>query len=215
MLSAKKINIAIIDDHPLFLEGIISLFKENEEIHIAGSALNAAGILEILRKNKVDVLICDISMPGVNGMELSQHVKKIYPKIGILILTMHEEQRIIKNMLKVGVNGYLFKNSNKELLLDSIKKIADGSQFISNEVKGRLESDITKAGQRPLIPKLSDREKEVLVLVSKEFTTQEIADELFISHHTVLSHRKKLLYKFEVNNTAGLIKKAIETGLLD
>ena len=215
MLSAKKINIAIVDDHPLFLEGIISLFKESEEIHIAGSALNATGILDVLEKNKVDVLICDISMPGINGLELSQQVKKMYPKTGILILTMHEEQRIIKNMLKVGVNGYLFKNSNKDLLLASIKKIADGSQFISDEVKERLESGITKAGPRLFIPKLSEREREVLLLVSKELTTQEIADKLFISHHTVLSHRKKLLYKFEVNNTAGLIKKAIETGLLD
>ncbi len=211
----NRINIAIVDDHPLFLEGIISLFSRSTEVQIAGTALNGLDALALLKREPVHVLICDISMPGMSGLELSQQVKKLYPQTGILILTMHEEPRMIKNLLKAGADGYLFKNSDKDTLLASIKKIAGGSRAIGTEVTSRL-LPAARSGHQPfLIQALSDREKEVLSLVAKELTTQQIADKLFISHHTVLSHRKKLLYKFEVNNTAGLIKKAMEAGLLD
>ncbi|MBI2268770.1 MAG: response regulator transcription factor [Bacteroidetes bacterium] len=212
----NKINIAIADDHAIFLEGLVALLNDIDEINIIGTALNGIGMLDLLKTKPVDILISDINMPGMDGLELSQQVKKLYPHIAILILTMHDEQRMITNMFRAGVKGYIFKNSGKEQFVAAIKALASGEQFLSEEVKNKMITNITSGKeQKPIIPILSDREKEILQLVAKEFTTQQIADQLFISHHTVISHRKKLLFKFDVQNTAGLIKRAIETGLLD
>jgi DNA-binding NarL/FixJ family response regulator len=210
-----KINIAIVDDHPLFIEGIVSILKEDKQINIVGIALSGASLLELLQHNEVNVLLSDISMPGMNGLDLCKQIKKLYPNIGILMLTMHEEPRIISNLLKAGANGYLFKNSPKELIINAIKTIAGGSIFVSDDVKEKIVFNIAnQPKQTPFVPKLSEREKQVLLLVSQQLTTQQIADTLIISHHTVLSHRKNLLQKFDVQNTAGLITKAIEAGLL-
>ncbi len=210
-----KINIAIVDDHPLFIEGIVSILKEDKQINIVGIALSGASLLELLQHNEVNVLLSDISMPGMNGLDLCKQIKKLYPNIGILMLTMHEEPRIISNLLKAGANGYLFKNSPKELIINAIKTIAGGSIFVSDDVKEKIVFNIAnQPKQAPFVPKLSEREKQVLLLVSQQLTTQQIADKLIISHHTVLSHRKNLLQKFDVQNTAGLITKAIEAGLL-
>ena len=211
-----KIKVAIADDHPIFMEGLVALLEDADEINIVGTALNGIEMLELLKKNQIDVLISDISMPGMDGLELSKQVRKIYPHIAILVLTMHDEQRMITNMIRAGVKGYILKNAGKEQFLSAIRSLANGEMYMSDEVKNKMITNISPGEkQNQLIPKLSDREKEILQLVAKEYTTQQIADQLFISHHTVISHRKKLLFKFNVQNTAGLIKRAIETGLLD
>jgi DNA-binding NarL/FixJ family response regulator len=212
---SSKIKVAIADDHTMFLEGLVSLLEDIEEISIVGTALNGIEMLQLLKTKQVDVVISDISMPEMDGLELSRQVKQLYPDIAILILTMHDEQRIITSLLKAGVKGYLFKNSDKEQFLTAIKTLANGELFVSEEVKNKMINNNPSISKQSFAPKLSDREREILQLVAKEFTTQQIADQLFISHHTVISHRKKLLFKFDVQNTAGLIKRAIETGLLE
>ena len=113
MITKNKIKIAVADDHELFLEGLVSLLKGSDEIEIEGAALNGLEMLELLRTHPVDVLISDINMPGMDGLELCKQVRKKYPYTKILILTMHDEQKVISNMLKQGVKGYIFKNAGK------------------------------------------------------------------------------------------------------
>ena len=212
----KVCKIGIVDDHPLFLDGLMAMFNGHEEFEVVTIAVTGIETLSYINQNKIDILISDINMPNMNGIELCEKVKKLKPEIGILIISMHEEPKIIKEAINAGANGYLFKNSNKATILTAVSHVAKGGFYISNEVKQKLENN--KASESNLtssIPSLSIREKEVLQLVSKGLTTDQIADRLCISHHTVLSHRKNLLLKFDVNNTAGLVKKAIDTNLID
>jgi DNA-binding NarL/FixJ family response regulator len=129
---------------------------------------------------------------------------------------MHEEPKTINDVINAGANGYLFKNSNKTTILTAVLHVAKGGFYLSNEVTQKLENNKESVSKtKSFIPSLSGREKEILQLVSKGLTTDQIADKLCISHHTVLSHRKNLLLKFDVNNTASLVKKAIDANLID
>ncbi len=209
----EPLNIVIADDHKIFLEGLTSLLEDLKEIKIIATAADGQEVLEILEKNKVDVVITDINMPGMDGMKLTKEIKKKYPDIKILALTMHNEASIISTMIKNGISGYLLKDTGKEELLDAIIAVAAGETFFSNEVKSTLLSG--KKRSTSSRPDLSDREIDILKLIAAEFTQQQIADKLFISPHTVIFHRRKLLHKFDVKNTAGLIKAAADKGFLD
>ena len=213
---SKKSKIAIVDDHPLFLEGLISLFNDNKYFEVICSAVSGIEMLNYLNVQKIDVLISDLNMPGMSGIELCKKVKKLYPEIVILIISMHEDPKTIKSIINAGTNGYLFKNSNRVTILNAVSEVSKGTFYLSNEVKDKLESaQVSNDNTTTTIPTLSKREKEVLQLVAKGMTTDQIADQLYISHHTVLSHRKNLLLKLDVNNTVGLIKKALEANLID
>ena len=207
-------KIAIVDDHPLFLDGLVSMFKGNPEFEVVCLALSGIETLNYLTTHKIRVLISDINMPQINGIELCRKIKLQYPEVAVLIISMHEELKIIKDVMDAGASGYLFKNSNKNLILEAIHHVLNGGIYYSDEVKHKLLSNNIE-NQRLLIPSLTKRENEVLNLVSKGLTTDQIAEKLSISHHTVLSHRKNLLIKFDVNNTISLIKKAMEANLIN
>lgn len=218
MTESKQINVIIADDHSLFIEGLMVLLQNDNNIKITGTALNGKEALALVEKNcDIDVILSDINMPDMDGIELCKQVRKYHPNTFVIALSMHDEPKIISNVLRAGATGYLLKKTNHEELLKAIKTVSCGEMFISEDVKSAMIENLASFGKKTthLVPQLSAREKEVLNLVAKEYTTQQIADILFISSHTVISHRKKLLFKFNVHNTAGLIVRATDAGLLN
>jgi DNA-binding NarL/FixJ family response regulator len=212
----KVYKIGIVDDHPLYIDGLTSMFKGQSEFEVVSMAVSGTEILSYLNNHKIDVLISDINMPNLNGIELCKKVKALNSDIAILIISMHEEPKTINDVVNAGARGYLFKNSNKTTILTAVLHVAKGGFYLSNEVRQKLENNKESVSKtKSFIPSLSVREKEILQLVSKGLTTDQIADKLCISHHTVLSHRKNLLLKFDVNNTASLLKKAMDANLID
>ncbi|MBI2271445.1 MAG: response regulator transcription factor [Bacteroidetes bacterium] len=215
---SKPINIVLVDDHKMFLEGLSALLKMFEEINIVSTETKGENVLKMLETNAVDIVITDINMPGIDGMKLAKEIKKKFTGVKILALTTHTEGRIITAMLKMGIEGYILKDAGKEELLSAIKAISRGDTFFSEEVKSALAKSFIpgkKTRSNDSLIELSEREKEILKLIAKEYTQQQIAEKLFISSHTVVFHRRKLFHKFDVKNTAGLIMAAIEMGFLE
>ncbi|OYQ41968.1 response regulator transcription factor [Flavobacterium aurantiibacter] len=214
----KKINIAIVDDHSLFLEGLSSILKDVDNFKILITASSAKELLNQPNLATIDVLISDISMPEMDGIALSQIIKKQFPTIKILILSMHEETQIIKALIKMKIDGYLFKNADKELLVSAITSVAQGNLFFSEAIKNKLiftNEEEDESSTKSILPKLSSREKEILELIAKGLTINQIADTLFISHHTVVSHKQKLFYKFNVDKITSLVKKALDLEIIN
>ena len=214
----KKINIAIVDDHSLFLEGLSSILKDVDNFKILITASSAKELLNQPNLATIDVLISDISMPEMDGIALSQIIKKQFPTIKILIVSMHEETQIIKALIKMKIDGYLFKNADKELLVSAITTVAQGNLFFSEAIKNKLiftNEEEDEPSTKSILPKLSSREKEILELIAKGLTINQIADTLFISHHTVVSHKQKLFYKFNVDKITSLVKKALDLEIIN
>lgn len=211
-----KINLLIVDDHTMFLEGIISLLERESNITIIDKAINGIDALKIIQKETIDFIILDISMPEMDGIELSKILKKQYPHIKILILSTHSNVMIVSRLIRIGVNGYLSKNAEKEELLKAIDAIALGENYFTEELQEKHFSNNTRIEKQiSNLTELSSREKEILVLIVQEYNTAEIAEKTFISLNTVNTHRRNLLSKLNAKNTAGLVKYAVENGLVD
>ena len=214
-MTRKKIRVLIVDDHLMFLEGLQSLLQGEELIDIVGVASNGLIALDLLEQHEVDIVITDVSMPEIDGFKLVASIQKKYPKISTLVLSMHSEPMIISKLIKQNINGYLLKNAEKEELLKAINLLANGENYFSNEVKEiYTESSFNRDKKNDFLPELSRREKDVLKLIIEELTTKEIAEKLFISQHTVESHRKNIFSKLNVKNVAGLVKLTLEKDLL-
>lgn len=212
----KKIRIAIADDHPLILSGLRNVLAYFSDIEITGTFSGASGLLESLHSGLPDVLLLDIHMGEQPGDELARIILKQYPGARILMLTNEDNVYYIKNLLQNGVLGYVLKTAPHEVLLDAIRTVYDGRQFLEPALKEKvLQHTLSTRQQRSQGPALTRREKEVLKLIASNFSSQEIADQLFISKRTVDNHRIGLLMKLGVKNSASLIKKAIDQGLLD
>jgi len=212
----KKINLLIADDHTMFLQGLISLLEQEPNINIIDKAINGIKALEIIKKGIIDFIILDISMPEMDGIELSKILKKHYPQIKILIVSTHSNVMIISRLIRIGVNGYLLKNAEKGELLRAVNSIASGKNYFAEELEekhsinsSRIEKQVSN------LTELSSREKEILILITQEYNTAEIAEKTFISLNTVNTHRRNLLSKLNAKNTAGLVKYAVENGLVD
>jgi DNA-binding NarL/FixJ family response regulator len=212
----KKINLLIADDHTMFLQGIVSLLEQEPELNVVGKAVNGIEALEIIKNQNIDLVILDISMPEMDGIELSKILKKEYPTVKILIVSTHSNVSIISRLIRIGVNGYLLKNAEKSELLKAITTIANGEDYFSEETEEKhLTNSLKIEKQVSNLTELSSREKEILVLIAHEYNTAEIAEKTFISLNTVNTHRRNLLSKLNAKNTAGLVKYAVENGLVD
>lgn len=212
----KKINLLIADDHTMFLEGIVSLLGQEPEINSIKKANNGIEALNIIKTAAVDLVILDISMPEMDGIELTKILKKNYPKIKILVVSTHSNVNIISRLIRIGVNGYLLKNAEKSELLEAIHSIMAGNNYFSEETEEKYSHNQLKIEKQALnLTELSSREKEILVLIAHEYNTAEIAEKTFISLNTVNTHRRNLLSKLNAKNTAGLVKYAVENGLVD
>ena len=209
------IEIAITDDHPIVIEGIRTMLKSNKEIIVAQSFVNIADTFTILDKN-VKVLLLDINLPDGSGIAACKELLQKFPDLAIIALTNFEDVSFIKQILKNGAMGYLLKNTGKSELIEAIKTVLAGEMYLQKNVREILlkeslgKSTISTFDQ----PKLTSREKEILELIIKEFTTEEIAEEIFISIKTVESHRSNLMQKLGVKNSAGLVRVAFEKGLV-
>ncbi|MBL6449383.1 response regulator transcription factor [Fulvivirga sp. 29W222] len=210
----EKINILIVDDHHMFLEGLAALLANIQDVHLTGTLKNGKEALEFLESNTVDVVIMDISMPGMDGIELNKLIKDSYPHIKTMVLSTHSDPKTINKLIQDDVNGYLLKNADKSELLEAVYSLAKGQNYFSEEVKEKYTNSMfARQSKSNEEPPLSRREIEILKLIVAQNTTQEIAEKLFISQHTVNSHRKNLLSKLGLKNTAGLVKYALEEGI--
>jgi DNA-binding NarL/FixJ family response regulator len=212
----KKINIIIVDDHQMFLEGLSALLENIDDFKIIESCKNGKMVFPVIKQHPIDIIVTDINMPDMDGIELSKKIKHEYPAIKTLILSTHSDINMIQKCINHGVDGYLLKNAEKEELIVALKEIYKGEKYFSQSVKDDYMNSVftSKKAKNSLI-QLSRRELEVLRLITKEFTAQEIADELFISQNTVNTHRKNLLSKLNAKNTAGLVMYAVQNGLLN
>ncbi|MFC4477242.1 response regulator [Flavobacterium chungangensis] len=211
-----KIKLLIVDDHTMFLQGMISLLEQEPNINIVDKAINGIEALEIIKKSTIDLIILDISMPAMDGIELSKILKKQHPHIKILIVSTHSNAMIVSRLIRIGVNGYLLKNAEKEELLKAISTIASGENYFAEELEEKYFTNSSRIEkQSSHVTELSSREKEILVLIAQEYNTAEIAEKTFISLNTVNTHRRNLLSKLNAKNTAGLVKYAVENGFVD
>ncbi len=210
-------NLIIADDHKMFIDGLMSILKDAPEFNVDTTFKNGAQVVKYLDINGVDnlnLLITDLTMPEMNGIELNQIVKEKYPSLKTLVVSMHIDGVMIDKLIRNNVDGYVPKNAEKEELLEAIRKIVKGEKYFSTEIK-RAYTDAMFENKNSEEVSLTNREKEVLKLIAEENTTQEIADTLFLSKHTIESYRKNLISKLQVKNLAGLTKHAIKMGLLD
>lgn len=209
------IRIMIADDHNMFVEGIESILEGMENIQVVAKCYTGLEVFEKIVHTPVDVILLDINLPGMNGLEVCQKLSKEYPDVKVLALSMHNEESFVTEILKYGAQGYILKNTDKKELINAIEMVNNGQSYFSDEVTETIMKSLVnqRTGSKKsamLAPKISRREKDVLELIMKEHTTQEIADTLFISLKTVESHRRSLLTKLGVRNTAGLVREAIE-----
>ena len=210
-------NILIVEDHQIVIDGLRTLLAGEKSIAGIYEALSGEQALEILAGQAISLVLLDINLPGMNGFEVCRQFKSLKEGPKVIALTMHSNAGYISRMVKAGVDGYLLKNTGKEELLLAIRKVSAGEQYFSREAANNLISGMQQPRQprtSDYIQKLTRREKEVLHLIIDEHTTEEIAEKLFISPATAISHRKSLLRKLNAKNTAGLVKAAFEFGLV-
>lgn len=198
----------IVDDHYMVIEGIRSLLQNEKSIEWMGHAMNASSCLAFLNKQLPDVILMDINLPDISGIDLCKEVKTKYPSVFIIGLSTFNQQSFIQKMMDNGASGYVLKNATQEELTSAIETVMKGKTYLSEEASNTLRKDNGTA----II--LTRREKEVLELIADGMTNAEIAQKLFISVTTVDTHRKNLLAKFETKNTAALIKIAVSRGYL-
>lgn len=207
----NKISLIIIEDHTIFIEGLQSILQKINEVEVKDSFTNGESALEFMNHNPVDIALLDISLPGISGVEVCKAMKTRWPQTKVIALTNHTEKSIILEMLNAGADGYLLKNTTGDDLADAIQQALNGQFLMKSELQKLLFSGKDKKGE---IPRLTKREQEILSMVGEGATTASIASQLFISTQTVETHRHNLMQKFKVNNSALLIKKAVEFGLL-
>jgi DNA-binding NarL/FixJ family response regulator len=203
------IKLFIVDDHPMVAEGIKSLLQHEESIIWSGYAKNAAFCLAELRVQVPDIILMDINLPDKSGIDLCKEVMEKYPSIKIIGLSTFNQKSFIKKMLESGASGYMLKNATKEEIVGALQTVKRGGTYLSREAAQLLNYK----SEMP-VPVLTRREKEVLKLISDGLTNADIAEKLFLSTSTIITHRKNLLLKIGANNSAGMVKLAIEQNLL-
>lgn len=211
------IKLLIADDHQLFIDGVKTVIQTEPEIEIVGQALNGEEVLSFLENNNVDVILMDINMPVLDGIETSKIILKKYQNTKVLMLTMHNIMEFINQIIKLGVAGYILKTTSREDLIYAVKKVASGENYFCKEVTETLVESIKSVKNSKSIKDeihLTKREIEIINYISQEFTTLEIAKFLGLSHHTVESQRRNLLSKLEVRNTVGIVKYAIDKKII-
>ncbi|MGB3467652.1 MAG: response regulator transcription factor [Cyclobacteriaceae bacterium] len=211
------LRVLLVDDHEIIRDAIRAYFAENDNIELTAEAANGKLALECLDKEEFDLVLTDINMPEMDGLELMKEISTRFPGQKVLVLSMFSENIQIKQMIELGANGYVLKNVAKQELFDAIEQIMSGKDYFSKEVYDVLIRSMAKRTPKKrlsLEAVLSEREKEILVLITQEMTNQEIADNLFISIRTVETHKRNLLEKTGCKNVAGLVMYAIERELV-
>lgn len=212
MSKEKTIQVFIIDDHPMVIEGLRSLIDSLQGMEVIGSAENGSDALSILRNKKPDIILLDINLPDMSGIDLCLQIKKSYAEIKILGMSTFSERSYISRMIENGASGYLIKNASAHEIANAIGTVMAGKLYMNLDMEHLLRPSSFSMDHS--VPDLTRREKEVLGYIADGFTNNKIAEKLFISPSTVDTHRKNMLTKLNVNNTAALIRVAVEKGLI-
>ncbi len=215
----NQINVLIAEDHTLFARLVNSMLDDEEDINVVGIASDGEDAINKIAANDIDVLLLDINMPKIDGIQLIGKLVKDFPELKIIMLSSHTEAWVIQKALKSGAKGYLTKFVESEEVIEAIHTVSNGETYfcktsLNSIMKNLVHKEQSTSAEKQL-KALSKREKEVLQLIAREMTTAEIAEKLCISFRTVESHRKNLLHKLSAKNTVGLIRTAMEANLLD
>lgn len=213
----SKVKLLVVDDHPMLRGGIVSVFNNMDSLQVIAEASNGAEALECINKEVPDVVLMDINMDGKLDVVTTEEIRSRWPEVKVIAFSMHQEVQVIRRMLKAGASGYLLKNASHQELVKAIEAVKRGENYYGQEVLDIMTDSITSGTEEPHADVvLSNREKEVLHYVAKEFTNQEIADEIDVSLRTVETHKRNLIKKLRVKNVVGLVRFALEQGpLLD
>ncbi|MDN5202898.1 response regulator transcription factor [Fulvivirgaceae bacterium BMA10] len=217
----KKIKLIIADDHELFRRGITAILEDIPEMEVIDQAENGEHLMEILETKQPDVILMDIKMPVMDGIECTKLIIAKYPEIKVIMLTMHDDEKFITHLVDMGANGYLLKNAEIDEVENAIKTVMMKGFYFNREISEIVLNGLINKRSKHKIRKdtenitLSDREYEVLELICQGFTNAEIGRKLFLSQRTVEGYRYKLLDKVGVKNTAGLVRFALKNGLVD
>ncbi len=206
------IKIAITDDHPLLLEGLKNIINAHEDYEVVGMYASSADLFNHIESDHPLVLLLDINLPDANGIDLVKGLKENYKDLKIVAFSVHNELAVINSILNEGADAYLQKNAHGYEIIAAITQVLLGNRYICEKTQAILNKK-TDTGLKQ-VPKLTRREKEILSYVAKGLTTNQIADALFISSHTVESHRKNLMEKFQTKSVTAAVKSAIEYGLI-
>jgi len=211
----KRIRLLLVDDHPIVLDGIKSHLRAQPEFEIVGEASNGADALQKCRSLLPDVVLMDITMPQMNGLEATSQMRKLAPHAKILILTMHNSKEYIAQMIRAGARGYLLKGDSPAELVRAIKAVHAGEVFFAPSVSRVIVDQLVEGGGRVAEPvqSLTDREREVLSLISEGLLNKQIADKLGIGVRTIETHRERIMRKLDIHTVAGLTKYAIAQGM--
>jgi two-component system invasion response regulator UvrY len=208
------INIIIVDDHPIVRRGLKQILLEQPDMKVVGEAGNAQEAFTIIRATDCDVVILDISLPGVSGVEILKQLKYEYKSLPVLILSVHSEEQYAVRVMKAGASGYLKKDSAPEELVKAIRKIVFGGKYISSALAETLVADMETSG-KPLREKLSDREFQIMRMIASGKAIKTIAEELCLSAKTVSTYRTRLLEKMNMHTTADIINYALKNKLIE
>jgi DNA-binding NarL/FixJ family response regulator len=205
----ERIRILLADDHRIFLEGLRELISQQPGLHVVATAENGEELLVKMRSYHVDLVILDIQMPKMNGIAAAAEMRRRFPQVPMLVLSMHSERHFIQRVFDIGVQGFLLKNTGKAELVEAIRSIHAGERYFREDAALALLEGSRQAAAPGETPPLSKRETEILILIAREHSNAEIAGMLHLSVETINTHRKNLLHKLGAKNTAGLVKYAI------
>lgn len=217
----SSIRVALVEDHHLVRDGIRSLLESEPSIEVVFETECAKDMLSLMDTTRPDIVLVDISLPEISGIELTRRITSGYPDVKVIILSMHTEQEFIFNSLKNGAKGYLHKSISRDELIEAIKEVYDGNEYFSKEVSGLILKNYLRQIKNPdradvyCEERLTPREMEILRLVAQGYSNQLIAQKLFISVRTVESHKNHIMQKLELTTTVDLIKYAIKNGIID
>lgn len=220
----KQVSVVVADDHQLFVEGLISVLKRTRKLNleVAGHAADGKSLMKILPQHLPDILLLDLNLPDEDGLDLIPEIRKRYKDVRIIVLTMYDDPKLVKTARKRGAQGYVLKSCDREELLQALACVSEGECYYAEElasVNGRSRSDVNLQ-ERVYVDKfvrkhhLTKRELEILQLIAQALSNKEIAGQLFISDQTVSVHRKNIMRKLGVSNTAGLVKVAYDNSLV-
>lgn len=224
-MTGEKINILIADDHHLIRAGLRAMLSHIKDFEVVGEAQDGKEVISKTEELSPNVIIMDISMPNINGIEATKLIKSKFPSTKILVLTQHENNEYIYQILAAGGSGYLLKNTPKEDFIDAIRTVAKGENYFSKKISDLImeqylinknkegSNDRQNSNEKGIIH-LTSREKEIIQLIAKEMSNQKIADQLYISLRTVETHRRNIMHKLKLNNVIGLIKYAVQNDII-
>ncbi|HTY10065.1 MAG TPA: response regulator transcription factor [Bacteroidota bacterium] len=216
-MKKSKITLLLVDDHPLVREGLRSYLAQEKAFEIVGEAVDGAEALRIAKDLLPQIILLDINMPGMNGLETARLLKKTVPKSKILILTMHDTKEYVSRMISTGVQGYVLKDSSPSELIAAIETVQRGETYFSPKVSQTVLNDLVKSTRtkgKKGGAELSRRESEVLTLIAEGFGNKEIAAKLFVSVRTVETHRERIIRKLDIHTVAGLTRYALTKGIV-